>query len=154
MCRCWIRLWYGALADTGISDTFIFFFFEWLSDTFITHSFQWPEILLRFAIWDSADIMLSAAFFLVRFLITTLVCITTNLFFHTFRLSNNLQFSDCAAAIFYSLMKLALEAPYNTNGKSSFQYCNSLLSGMRNICLVKWNVFSLFWVMTSILSCY
>lgn len=36
---------------------------------------------------------------------------------NSLRLSYNLQFSDCASAIFYSVMKLALESPYSTNGE-------------------------------------
>ncbi|XP_077241071.1 uncharacterized protein LOC143881706 [Tasmannia lanceolata] len=36
---------------------------------------------------------------------------------NSLRLSYNMSFADCAGAIFYSMMKLSLEAPYNSNGE-------------------------------------
>lgn len=48
---------------------------------------------------------------------------------NSLRLSYNLQFSDCAAAIFYSVLKVALETPFATNGE--------LFSNVKKV-IVKW----------------
>ncbi|XP_058108027.1 uncharacterized protein LOC131251361 isoform X2 [Magnolia sinica] len=48
---------------------------------------------------------------------------------NSLRLSYNMQFTDCAAAIFYSVIKLALEDPHSTNGE--------LLSNVKKV-ISKW----------------